>query len=42
MDYTREAVVHTMGKQNTGAAKRDEKLMGYAFGEALRVLKPGR
>ena len=41
-DHTREAVIHTTGKRRNGAVERYEKLLGRAFAEALRVLKPGR
>ena len=41
-DPASEAVVHTTGKRKNGAAERYESLLKGAFGEAHRVLKPGR
>jgi len=41
-DNSSEAVVYTTGKQKNGAAERYELLLRQAFGEAYRVLKPGR
>jgi len=40
--YTREAVLHTTGQKKNGAAERYQELLRRAFGEAFRVLKPGR
>ena len=41
-EHAREAVMHTTGKRKNGAADRYEELLRGAFGEAFRVLKPGR
>ncbi len=40
--HAREAVMHTTGPRKNGAAQRYEALLQGAFGEAFRVLKPGR
>tara|TARA_Y100001933_G_scaffold220528_1_gene229868 strand:- start:1858 stop:3654 length:1797 start_codon:yes stop_codon:yes gene_type:complete len=41
-DASAEAVVHTTGPRKKDAEKRYEQLLRTSFGEALRVLKPGR
>lgn len=41
-DHASEAVMHTTGRKKNGAAQRYETLLRNAFGEAFRVLKPGR
>lgn len=41
-DHGCEAVMHTTGRKKNGSAKRYENLLRGAFGEAFRVLKPGR
>lgn len=41
-DHAREAVVHTTGRKKNGAIERYEALLRGAFGEACRILKPGR
>lgn len=41
-DHGSEAVVHTTGKKKKGSEERYENLLRKAFGEAARVLKPGR
>ncbi|MGH8546068.1 MAG: DNA methyltransferase, partial [Gammaproteobacteria bacterium] len=41
-EHKREAVMYTTGKKKKGAAERYERLLCDAFGEAFRVLKPGR
>lgn len=41
-DHGTEAVVHTTGKKKNGAEEKYENLLRKAFGEAWRVLKPGR
>jgi hypothetical protein len=40
-DPTHEAVVHTTGKRKSGSAERYEALLGAAFAEGFRVLRPG-
>lgn len=40
-DPTNEAVVHTTGKRKSGSAERYEALLGAAFSEGFRVLRPG-
>jgi 16S rRNA G966 N2-methylase RsmD len=41
-DCTREAVIHTCGKNKQGATERYETILQAAFQETYRVLKPGR
>lgn len=41
-DHASEAVVHTTGSRKKGSAARYEQLLRSAFGEAYRILKPGR
>jgi len=41
-EHASEAVVHTTGKRKKGATGRYEALLGNAFTEAYRILKPGR
>lgn len=41
-DSTKEAVVHTAGARKKGSEERYQALLGKAFSEAYRVLKPGR
>ena len=41
-DHSSEAVVHTTGRRKNGAMERYENLLGAAFEEAWRILKPGR
>ena len=40
-DHRTEAVIHTVGKKKVGAEQRYEQVVGSAFGEAWRILKPG-
>lgn len=40
--HEHEAVIHTIGRKSSGAAKRYETLLRKAFKELFRVLKPGR
>ena len=40
-DYTSEAVIHTTGRRKVNSAQRYEKLLGNAFREGWRILKPG-
>lgn len=41
-DYKSEAVVHTTGKKKSGSEERYQRLLQKSFGEAWRVLKPGK
>lgn len=41
-DYRSEAVVHTTGRQKSGAEERYENLLRGSFEEAWRILKPGK
>ena len=40
-DNTSEAVIHTTGRRRVNSEQRYERLLGNAFREAWRILKPG-
>lgn len=41
-DYSSEAVIHTTGKRKAVSGERYEAILRRAFGEAYRILKPGK